>query len=439
MIYGEQIRFLGQGGKSFIMVVMDMRNLKNSFKNSTFLQPIYSMIWYIQNLYAGNAQNNVIVCAVVTVVGKILTNLQPLLIGLIVDTKKFSNLLFLIIMFCIISFLSGVCISAKNYYMTIVKEECSKHLSFKLTEKLQKLSHSFFFEKNSAEIRKIHDIGANTIYTILVCFISEILPLVITFPIILLVILYKLSPIYSVTIFITSIIYAYIGFKYISKEKLSITNLNTQDISIDSNFYENIINFETIKITSSEKFRLKIFNSIISKFIYLSRVHAKIFFVKSVYQNFTMLIGTVTIFSIAVYDIHQGIITVGDLIILNSYFLLLIAPLADLARYYTAFNQAVANIAPLRSILLRKDDLKTMKPLGVITYPVAITIENLSFSYKDNINVINNISMNIPAKSKIAIVGSNGSGKSTIAKLLMRFYDPLNGRIIFNNVDILST
>jgi len=189
------------------------------------------------------------------IVSRIFLNLQPILLGTTIDvvntSKDYFKISFLIISFCLLGFLENIATSFKNYNILLIREGITQNLNVKLLEKLQKFSHKFFLEKNIAEISKSIDIGQKTIHTILVAFFSEILPLVVTLPLICFVIIYKINFLIGMVILIIAVVYSYIGFLYITREKASSDNLNQKEIKLESDFYENNINFETIKITYS--------------------------------------------------------------------------------------------------------------------------------------------------------------------------------------------
>jgi ATP-binding cassette subfamily B (MDR/TAP) protein 7 len=66
----------------------------------------------------------------------------------------------------------------------------------------------------------------------------------------------------------------------------------------------------------------------------------------------------------------------------------------------------------------------------------SIVFDNVTFGYIPGSNIVEKLSFEIPSGKKVAIVGGSGSGKSTIVRLLYRFYDPIEGRILINNKDI---
>ena len=133
-----------------------------------------------------------------------------------------------------------------------------------------------------------------------------------------------------------------------------------------------------------------------------------------------------------------GNLTVGDLVLINQLVFQLSVPLNFLGSVYRDLKQSLIDMETL--FKLRRNEVKIKnaeRPLMLPEHvPYDITFENVTFGYHPDRKILKNASFTIPAGWKTAIVGSSGSGKSTILKLVFRFYDPESGRILINGRDI---
>lgn len=140
---------------------------------------------------------------------------------------------------------------------------------------------------------------------------------------------------------------------------------------------------------------------------------------------------------VAVRSAHGGEITAGDIAALFAFALQLVMPLFNLGFAYREIKQGIINLHEMLDLLDQESDIKDLpdaKPL--LAKSGKVVFENVSFSYQDNRQIINNISFEIPAGKIAAFVGATGAGKSTLSKLLFRFYDPTEGRILIDDQDI---
>lgn len=134
----------------------------------------------------------------------------------------------------------------------------------------------------------------------------------------------------------------------------------------------------------------------------------------------------------------QAALTPGDLLVFVSYLKNAFKPMRDFAKYTARLAKAVA--AGDRVLEVLDSDLTIRDHPDAVRAPRfkgTIGIHNVSFAY-DDVSVLDNLSLSIPAGSSVALVGASGSGKSTLASLISRLYDPTSGHITIDSVDIRS-
>ena len=136
------------------------------------------------------------------------------------------------------------------------------------------------------------------------------------------------------------------------------------------------------------------------------------------------------------YGIKSGDIDVGGFVVINAYMFQLYQPLNWLGSVYREIRQALTDMENMFSLLevstTSEDNLKDIPQSNV----AEIRFENVSFDYDVRRTIIKNISFNVPNGKKVAIVGPTGAGKSTISRLLFKFYDPKDGNIFINDINI---
>ncbi|MEZ5936417.1 MAG: ATP-binding cassette domain-containing protein, partial [Alphaproteobacteria bacterium] len=148
-------------------------------------------------------------------------------------------------------------------------------------------------------------------------------------------------------------------------------------------------------------------------------------------------IGVTAIMITAAQGVVAGRLTVGDVVLVNAFLLQLYQPLNILGFVYRELKQSLADLETLASLLAKKPEIADRpdaKPLRLEAG--AVRFEAVGFGYDPRRPILQGIDFNLPGGQSLAVVGSSGAGKSTIVRLLFRFYDVDNGHITIDGQDI---
>jgi ATP-binding cassette subfamily B protein len=155
--------------------------------------------------------------------------------------------------------------------------------------------------------------------------------------------------------------------------------------------------------------------------------------------EFILAIATALVLWHGVHLVIAGAITPGTLILFITYLKFVFRPMRQVAKYVTKISRATASGERVMEILETAPEIKD-RP-GAITAPRfrgRIQFESVSFGYDDNKPILSDVSFGVQPGERVALVGSSGSGKSTIISLLLRLYDPQAGRVLIDGQDILD-
>jgi ATP-binding cassette subfamily B protein len=132
----------------------------------------------------------------------------------------------------------------------------------------------------------------------------------------------------------------------------------------------------------------------------------------------------------------QGIVTVGTVAAFVLYLNNLFDPVQNLSQQYNVVQSAGAALAKIFELLDVEPSIAE-RPAAVVLPPTgALTVADVSFAYGSGTDVLRDVDLTIAPGERIALVGPTGAGKSTLAKLLVRFYDPRAGTVSFGSVDL---
>ena len=134
----------------------------------------------------------------------------------------------------------------------------------------------------------------------------------------------------------------------------------------------------------------------------------------------------------------DGSMTIGTLVAFLLYLDWFFQPIINLSNVYNLLQSALSALAKLFELMDEAVVVDDRQGAFDLVEPVSgtVVLDNVSFGYEPGTNVLDDVSLMVGAGERVAIVGETGSGKSTIAKLIMRFYDPTSGVVVIDDNDI---
>jgi ATP-binding cassette, subfamily B, bacterial len=152
------------------------------------------------------------------------------------------------------------------------------------------------------------------------------------------------------------------------------------------------------------------------------------------------LIGNITIALVLIYGGYlaiQGQVTIGVLAAFLLYLRQFFEPMMEISQFYNTFQSASAALEKLSGVL--EEEPSVPEPAAPVALPDPrgeVRFDHVDFSYVEGVPVLPGLDLNIPAGQTLALVGTTGAGKTTLAKLATRFYDPIGGRVLLDGVDL---
>lgn len=219
--------------------------------------------------------------------------------------------------------------------------------------------------------------------------------------------------------------------------KRRIRQVMEQDAALSSKVVENVTNIEAIKDCGIQEIRneeaeRRLVGSVRSEFG-LSMFGIGL-------QSMNTFVSGAAHLSILWYGgirVIQGAITIGELMFFYSMLERLLAPLQRLSTAVIEFDQGITALDRLSQIMsIPAETHSSSEKIELQKLRSRIRIEDVSFAYGFRGNVLQNISLEIPVGSKVAIAGESGSGKTTLLKLLRTLLEPTEGKITFDGIDL---
>lgn len=338
------------------------------------------------------------------------------------------TLLILYIISAIFNYVQGVVVSK-------ISAKYTMDLRRNVNRKMERLPLKYFDKKSHGEvlslitndIDKISQNLSNALTETVTCIVALLG---------MLIMMFSINVTMTLAIIIILPICMMLTIKIASKGQKYFTYRQEGLAKVDTKVEEMLRNHNIIKVFNSEDKILKDFNKENDS---LANSTWKSTFIGGIMHPIMMLIGNLSYVVIAFLGglfVIKGKITVGNIQSFITYAKNFTNPIGNLASIMTELESMIAASERVEDYLLEEEEKKLENPVLLENVKGNITFDHVKFGYDENKPIIKDFSAYVEKGKKIAIVGPTGSGKTTLVKLLMRFYDVNSGSILIDNINI---
>lgn len=208
-------------------------------------------------------------------------------------------------------------------------------------------------------------------------------------------------------------------------------------LNIHGHMVDSLLNYETVHYFNNQEYELKLFDKLLSKVeLAAIRFRTRADVVQMI-QAAIVGLGLCILTWRSGHEVLAGTLQVGDFIVINSYLLQFIAPLVNFGWLIMQMNQGFTKLRHVMALLEEKSEIiEAPNAIPLQGKSSEIILNNVHFHYQPDREILRGISFSVSPGKTLAVVGASGAGKSTIVRLLFRFYDVSKGSILINNQDI---
>lgn len=376
-----------------------------------------------------------------------INQIYPLIIRSLTDliTEGKTNFLFFehptfisLIILTLILRISGTILNRLSWYSSnLLKTKLLHHLREVAYKHLLNLSIGFYNQNQSGKTMNKLSRGTSNITSIITNVGMHFLPNVVTAIISIIIVSSINLPIgiASISMFVPFFMIRRLYFKEL--EKVEKKSQKTWDKEY-SHFWEVLTNIRLVKAFTAEKMELNKFYKTVKKLIGL-RTNMEKIHNKSNAADMLIEVWTTAIVAYSFYLGLTGHFTIGTVILMVQYIQMIREPLWNLSWVFWEMKFAKIGVKDYLKILDQKIDIKNIDlPITPDKIKGRVSFDKIWFKYPDKSGqkVFENISFNVPSGQTLALVGKSGVGKSTMAHLMVRFFDPDQGHIKIDGLDL---
>ena len=318
-----------------------------------------------------------------------------------------------------------------------VRYRAMRRLSTRVLTHLHKLSLRFHLERRTGGISRDLERGTRSVSTILNYMAFSILPILVEFALVAFVLLSDYDPVFTLAVFGSVVVYMAFTFA-ITEWRMDFRHtMNQLDSQANGQAVDSLMNYETVKYFGNERMEIERFDNTLSEWEYWAVKSQSSMSMLNFGQGAIIALGVTLVMFLAVDGVVQGTMSLGDLVLVNAFLLQLFIPLGFLGIVYRQIKYSLADMDLVFKLLEREPEITDQDHARALQVSEGhIAFNNVNFGYQPERQILKQLSFEIGAGEKVAIVGHSGAGKSTISRLLYRFYDIQGGIITIDGQDV---
>ncbi|MFC6760371.1 ABCB family ABC transporter ATP-binding protein/permease [Sulfitobacter porphyrae] len=318
-----------------------------------------------------------------------------------------------------------------------VGQRALRMLALETFEHIHKLSMRYHITRKTGGLSRIIERGVKGVDFLLRFLLFSIGPLILELLLIAVILTVLFDFWYTVVVAVTIALYVWFTFAVTEWRVKLRREMNDQDTDANQKAIDSLLNYETVKYFGAESREAARYDSAMAGYEQAAiKTNYSLAFL-NFGQSLLITAGLVAVMVMAAIGVQKGTLTVGDFVMVNAYMIQITVPLNFLGTVYREIRQALVDMGQMFGLLEQPAEI-TDKP-GATELTVTggrVTLDDVRFGYDPDRQILRGISLEAQPGETVAIVGSTGSGKSTIGRLLFRFYDVQGGALRIDGQDL---
>ncbi len=318
-----------------------------------------------------------------------------------------------------------------------VGQRALRMLALETFQHIHKLSMRYHITRKTGGLSRIIERGVKGVEFLLRFLLFNIGPLILELLMIGAVLTYLFDWTYLLVVAVTIGLYVWFTFAVTEWRVRQRRQMNAADTDANQKAVDSLLNYETVKYFGAEDREAQRYDGAMAGYEDAAIKTSISLAFLNFGQSLLITAGLVVVMIMAAIGVQNGTLTVGDFVMVNAYMVQITVPLNFLGTVYREIRQALVDMGQMFNLLEQPAEISD-KP-GAPALEISggrVTLEDVYFGYDSDRGILKGVSLEAKPGQTVAIVGSTGSGKSTIGRLLFRFYDVGSGALKIDGQDV---
>jgi len=318
-----------------------------------------------------------------------------------------------------------------------VTQRAMRNIALRVFRHLHALSLRFHLDRHTGGVTRDIERGTRGVSTIMSYMLFSVIPILLEITLVVFLLGAKFDWTFVAITLCAIALYIVTTISITEWRTQHRRTMNEMDSKANTKAIDSLLNYETVKYFGNEEFEAGRYDKNLQRYEAAATKSETSLGLLNAAQSIVIA----TAVTLLMWRASEGIVTqkltLGDLVMVNALLIQLYIPLNFLGAMYRELRQAFTDMEKMFNLLDENREVQDKpgaKPLAL--NGASIKFENVNFGYSERRQILFDVSFEVPAGKTVAVVGSSGAGKSTMSRLLFRFYDITSGKILIDGQDI---
>lgn len=358
--------------------------------------------------------------------------------GVLSDEWWIGFPLMLLVAYGAVRFMTVLAGELRDLLFGRVTERVMRRMSLTLFRHLHSLSLSFHLDRQTGALQRDIERGTSGISFLMRFMIFNILPTLLELLLVIVLLFANYPPIFALITLVAVVLYIGYSIQITEWRTRYVREANQMDSTTHARALDSLLNYETVKYFTAEERESAVYDESLGRWEEARRMNRLSLFTLNSGQALIISVAMAAMLMSSAHYVLTGEMTLGDFTLVNAFMFQLFLPLNFLGFIYREIKASVANIERMFELLDVESQVPDNGKAALSVSQGRVEFRDIQFGYNEDRQILKGLNLALEPGRSLALVGGSGAGKSTITRLLFRFYDPQSGQVLIDGQNTAS-